>query len=47
MTHQEFSRKGGKSKSKKKMKAMLENLKKARKKLELKRKSKLGCSLKD
>ena len=47
MTHQEFSRKGGKSKSKKKMDAMLENLKQARIKLALKRKLKKVKDLED
>jgi hypothetical protein len=37
MTHTEFSRKGGKSKSKKKSLASQQNLKKARKKLAEKR----------
>lgn len=47
MNHQEFSRKGGKSKSKKKMDAMLENLKQARIKLALKRKLKRVKDLED
>jgi hypothetical protein len=40
MTHQEFSKKGGKSKSKAKMDAMRENLAKGREKIALRRKSK-------
>lgn len=40
MNHQEFSKKGGKSRSKAKMDAMLKNLTKARKKLASKKKLK-------
>jgi len=46
MTHQEFSRKGGKSKSKAKAQAGQSNLAKARDVLAKKRKSKLAKHLK-
>ena len=47
MTHQEFCQKGGRSKSKKKMDAMLKNLESARSKLAQKRKSNRAKKLAD